>query len=61
MGLWEGVLARLRNLLRERYAIDHVTLQPESRHPAVRLVRHERRRAPSAPGGMFNHPATASY
>ena len=26
---WEGVLGRLRKLLHEHYAIDHVTLQPE--------------------------------
>jgi cobalt-zinc-cadmium efflux system protein len=38
MARWEGVLERLRRLLNERYAIEHVTLQPE---PAARAVRVE--------------------
>jgi cobalt-zinc-cadmium efflux system protein len=29
MAQWEETLAALRELIRERYAIDHVTLQPE--------------------------------
>lgn len=30
MGQWQGILTALRNLLHDQYAIDHVTLQPES-------------------------------
>ena len=30
MGQWDAVLAALRNLLDERFGIEHVTLQPES-------------------------------
>jgi cobalt-zinc-cadmium efflux system protein len=35
MANWDKVLDALRDLLRERYEIDHVTLQPE---PATRIV-----------------------
>ncbi len=34
--VWDGILANLRRVLHERYAIDHVTLQPES--PVATLV-----------------------
>lgn len=35
---WETVLAEVRALLHDRYAIDHVTLQPESAAHAAQLV-----------------------
>ncbi len=35
MGQWEGVLAGLREMLAERYGIEHVTLQPESSSQTV--------------------------
>jgi cobalt-zinc-cadmium efflux system protein len=35
MARWEGILAESRKLLRERFDIDHVTLQPE---PAVQII-----------------------
>jgi cobalt-zinc-cadmium efflux system protein len=35
MACWEAVLAESRKLLRERYGIEHVTLQPE---PALQVV-----------------------
>lgn len=34
---WDDVLFALRGMLRERYAIDHVTLQPESATAGVRV------------------------
>lgn len=34
MRQWEETLTRLKTLLRERYAIEHITLQPETRNPA---------------------------
>lgn len=38
LGGWEEVLGGLRELLHRRYAIDHVTLQPEPRtHPLIPL------------------------
>lgn len=36
LGDWEGVLARLTDMLAQRYRIEHVTLQPE---PARRIIR----------------------
>ncbi len=30
---WESTLTRLKNLLQSRYAIEHITLQPETRNP----------------------------
>lgn len=38
MGQWEGILAALRTLLHDQYAIDHVTLQPEPNLHAVQPV-----------------------
>lgn len=35
MARWEGILAESRKLLRERFGIEHVTLQPE---PAVQII-----------------------
>lgn len=35
MAQWEGVLTRLQKMLAERYAIGHVTLQPESSSQTV--------------------------
>lgn len=35
---WEAVLAEARTMLRERYGIEHVTLQPEPVEHVVRLV-----------------------
>lgn len=35
MARWEGILAESRELLRERFGIEHVTLQPE---PAARTI-----------------------
>ncbi len=35
MQQWETTLGRLKILLRERFAIEHITLQPESRSPAA--------------------------
>ena len=43
MGRWQAVLEALRQLLKERYAIEHVTLQPESQE-AVPIKLHFRDR-----------------
>lgn len=37
---WDGILAELCNLLRQRYGIDHVTLQPESTTRVVQFDGH---------------------
>ncbi|MDO9372117.1 MAG: cation diffusion facilitator family transporter [Gammaproteobacteria bacterium] len=37
---WEEILGRLRALLHERYAIDHVTLQPEPCTHTLKPMRH---------------------
>lgn len=42
MAQWDGLLASLRHLLHERYAIDHVTLQPEPLTRTSRLYRRDR-------------------
>ncbi len=39
MARWENILDKLRHLLRERYDIDHVTLQPESGDTALIKLR----------------------
>lgn len=39
MAHWETILEDLRNLLRERYDLDHVTLQPEPATRTARIVR----------------------
>jgi cobalt-zinc-cadmium efflux system protein len=41
MDQWNAVLSSLRALLRTRFGIEHVTLQPEITAPTVRpLIRH---------------------
>ena len=37
---WDAILAELRNLLLQRYGIDHVTLQPETTTRVVRFEGH---------------------
>jgi cobalt-zinc-cadmium efflux system protein len=41
---WEPVLGRLRDLLAQRFGIDHVTLQPEPVETIVQLVPRTRNR-----------------
>lgn len=38
MAQWHEILVSLRNLLHDRYAIDHVTLQPELDHQIVQPI-----------------------
>jgi cobalt-zinc-cadmium efflux system protein len=53
MAHWEAILDDLQSLLRERYRIEHVTLQPEPAARAARIVRMpDRGRGESSPNGV---------
>jgi cobalt-zinc-cadmium efflux system protein len=55
MGDWGRVLERLRDLLAERFHIDHVTLQPEAQETRVSFDPHSRG-GPGGPRGSVGAP-----